>query len=98
EGWVGGGVGVDERRRGRGAAARASWMYRHTRAGVNGISMTWVASPACRRASSIALAIAAIGPEMPDSPAPLAPSGLNGAGVHSCSIQKLGTSAAVGNV
>src|ERR1700687_5381636 len=79
-------------------AILASSMYFQTLFGVSGISITCTVNPACSRALSIAPATAAIGPEIPDSPAPLAPNGLNGDGVSSWLVSKLGRSTAVGIV
>src|SRR5690606_5636867 len=61
--------------------ARASWMAAHTFCGVHGMSMWRI--PRCERASTTAFCTAGVAPMAPDSPMPLAPSGLWGVGVSS---------------
>ena len=65
----------------------ASWMARHTRSDVQGMS-TWV-TPRWLSASTTALWIAGVDPIVPDSPMPLAPSGLRGLSVWVFDTSKL---------
>ena len=61
------------------APLAASWMARQTRSGVQGMSM-W-RTPRWATASTMAFWTAGVYPIVPDSPIPLAPSGLRGVGV-----------------
>src|SRR5207248_10466035 len=61
------------------APLAASWMARHTRSGVQGISM-W-RTPRWATASTMAFCTAGVEPMVPDSPIPLAPNGFSGVGV-----------------
>ena len=56
---------------------------------------TW-RTPRCASASTTALCTAGPAPMVPDSPIPLAPSGLRGVGVTVWAVSKLGSSAALG--
>ncbi len=60
-------------------SAGASWIARHTRSGVRGMSM-W-RTPRWATASTTAFCTAGVDPIVPDSPIPLAPRGLRGVGV-----------------
>ena len=73
-------------------SALASWIARHTRSGVAGMSM-W-RTPRCDSASTTAFCTAGVDPIVPDSPMPLAPSGLSGVGVSIATSSKDGSSAA----
>jgi hypothetical protein len=53
-------------------------------------------TPRGARASTTALCTAGVEPMVPDSPMPLAPSGLRGVGVSVWAVSKLGISAAEG--
>ena len=74
---------------------RADWMAAHTRSAVQGMSM-WV-TPRCDTASTTAFWIAGVDPIVPDSPMPLAPSGLRGLSVSVFDVSKLHSSAADGH-
>ena len=74
----------------------ASWMARHTRCEVVGISMSL--TPNWRTASSTALTMAGVEAIVPASPTPLTPSGFDVAGVVTVAVSKLGRSAAEGSV
>ena len=63
-----------------------------TRSAVAGMSM-W-RTPRCDSASTTADCTAGVEPIVPDSPMPLAPSGLTSVGVSMWTISKLGSSAA----
>ena len=65
-----------------------------TRSAVHGMSM-WV-TPRCETASTTAFWMAGVEPIVPDSPMPLAPSGLRGLSVWVFDVSKLHSSAADG--
>ena len=67
-------------------------MARHTRSGVQGMSM-W-RMPRCATASMTAFCTAGVDPTVPASPMPFAPSGLSGDLVTISTRSKLGSSAA----
>ena len=76
----------------RTSGADAQFIARHTRSAVAGMSMC--CTPRCASASITAFCTAGVAPIVPDSPMPLAPSGLRGVGV-SCGIRSnIGSSAA----
>ena len=72
----------------------ASWIACHTRWAVHGMSMCLI--PRWDTASTTALWMAGVEPMVPDSPIPLAPSGLRGLSVWVLLTSKLGSSAADG--
>ena len=76
------------------SAVSPSWMARHTRWGVAGISTS--STPHGRRASTIALITAGVEAMVPASPTPLTPSGVSVPGVSVRSVTYVGTSAALG--
>ena len=69
-------------------------MAAQTRSAVQGMSMCF--TPRCETASTTALWIAGVEPIVPDSPMPLAPSGLRGLSVSVFEVSKLHNSAAYG--
>ena len=71
-----------------------SWIARQTRSAVQGMSMC--VTPRWLSASTTALWIAGVEPIVPDSPMPLAPSGLRGLSVCVFDTSKLHSSAADG--
>ena len=73
---------------------KASWIAAQTRSDVHGMSM-WV-TPRWETASTTAFWIAGVEPIVPDSPMPLAPSGLRGLSVWVFDVSKLHSSAADG--
>src|SRR5260221_3167185 len=88
---IGGGVGSGS----LSVPLRAACTSAQILSGLSGISMVLIPSGA--RASSTALTIAGGAPIQPDSPTPLAPSGLVGEGVSTMSVVKTGTCSAIGS-